>query len=314
MHWLAFACSFPSGSSTLRVGVWRRLRRAGAVAPKTGLHLLPATDDCLETMQWIAQEARSEGAEPLVIHADVIEGVTEQQLINLFHGARREDYVELSARAADLESAVAVEGAELASLGSSLERLRADYIEVQRIDYFDAPEGRLVGARINALAASFATPGLDTQPVPIALRPDYQRRIWVTRPRPFVDRVACAWLIRRFIDDDPTIRYSERVTADEVAFDMTDATFGHVGNRCSFEVLIEAFQLQEPALVALAEIVHQLDLQDGRYARPEAVGFESVLNGWRESERSDEVIEAAGLDLLDGLYSSLRRSHEGGSA
>lgn len=305
--WVIFACTFAPGRSTPRVAVWRRLQRSGAVALKAGLYVLPATPECVETIQWLAQEARAEGADPIVIRAEIIEGLSDPEIIELFHEARREDYAALEARLHEIGRAVALPGAGLTDSRADLERVRADYQQLRRIDYFDAPSGQLVGARVDALASTLAASSLPEPDVPAVARDDYVGRTWVTRPQPFVDRLACAWLIRRFIDPAATIRYAGAAAPGEVAFDMEPGTFSHLGNRCTFEVMVEAFGLRAPGVDALGEIVHEIDLHDGRYARPEVAGLESVLHGWRESDRSDAALEAAGMELFDGVYRSLQQ-------
>lgn len=135
----------------------------------------------------------------------------------------------------------------------------------------------------------------------------YQGRTWVTRPRPHVDRLACIWLIRSFIDPAAAIRYADRAGPDEVAFDMSGATFGHQGARCSFETMLSAFALDEPGLQALAEIVHALDLWDGPAERAEAAGVNAILRGWLQAGLSDAELERHGVALFEGLYLTLRQ-------
>jgi len=302
VEWLLLSCAFPPQRSTPRVALWRRLRRNGAVAPKAGLYLLPSREGCLEAAQWIAQEARAEGGEPLLIHAAAIDGMSEADLVALFHAARREDYAELEARLAELEGrAETVDDA----VPPALARLRADLQAIQRIDYFDTPEGLQVQSRLDALAGLLAGDA-GVSAIPRLRIEDYRGRTWTTRPRPFVDRLACAWLIRRFIDADATIRYADQPDRDEVGFDLVGGTFEHVGARCTFEVMVEAFELRGDAgLRGLGEIVHEIDLHDGRYPRVEAPGVESVLLGWSAGADPDEVIERRAAVLFDGLYRSL---------
>ena len=127
----------------------------------------------------------------------------------------------------------------------------------------------------------------------------------MTRPRPFVDRLASAWLIRRFIDPEARIRYDRRPGRHDVTFDMPDAVFGHSGSRCTFETLLRAFRLSEPGFFPIAEIVHEVDLRDGRYLRPEAAGLEAVLRGWLAAGLTDAELEEHGLVLFDGLFAGL---------
>jgi hypothetical protein len=307
VSWVVFSCAFPDKSrSAPRVAVWRRLRRAGAVSPKGGLYVLPATDDCIETVQWLAQEARTEGADPLVMRVEAFEGLTDAQLVALFREARRADYEALGERVAALELSIDTnEGERRPTARAALEKLREEYRQVRRIDYFDAPDGRQFAARLDALGSAISEPASAPPEVHRVSIGDFQGRRWVTRPRPFVDRLACAWLIRRFIDPTAEIRYASRRTGDDVAFDMGGGEFRHLGNRCTFEVMVAAFGLDAPGLRAIGEIVHEIDLHDGRFARPEVTGIEAVLAGWRDGALADEEIEAAGLRLFDGLLTSL---------
>jgi hypothetical protein len=127
----------------------------------------------------------------------------------------------------------------------------------------------------------------------------------VTRPSPHVDRLACAWLIRRFINPRAVIRYSSVPRPDEVPFDMGQGPFSHHGNFCTFEIMMRVFGLNDAATTAMAEIVHEIDLHDGRYIRPEVPGIEAVLRGWMA--RSDAEREVHGIALFDGLYTGLAR-------
>jgi hypothetical protein len=130
----------------------------------------------------------------------------------------------------------------------------------------------------------------------------YRDRRWVTRPRPHVDRLACAWLIRHFINPDAAIRYALEPEPDEISFDMTEAHFGHQGLLCTFETMIRAFQLNTPGLGTLAEIVHEIDLRDGQYSHPEQAGIDAILKGWLVAQLGDAELEAHGIALFEGLY------------
>jgi hypothetical protein len=285
------------------VTLWRRLKRLGAVAI-TGAYILPPREECREAFQWLAQEIRHAQGEALVLHIMKVEGVSDAELVELFHEARRSEYAELEAQLALLEQQFATT-AEAGAPREGLERLRRRYAEVARIDYFDSPEGRELAGRLERLAQLLnPTP---TGAPPPASAAAYQGRSWVTRPRPHVDRLACIWLIRRFIDPEAHIRYADRAEADEVAFDMEGATFGHLGERCSFETMLSAFGLDEPGLQALANIVHALDFWDGPPERPEAAGLDAILRGWLQAGLCDADLKRHGIALFEGLYLTLRQ-------
>ena len=315
-----FSYSLPSkGSSSPRVTLWRRLRRLGAIAPAGGVHLLPARDACVEAFQWLAQEIRQAQGEAMVLHVTRVDGLTDQQIIARFQAARTEEYGELDAEATALEQTVREHGLsdQQRELVEILEKLRRRFTEAARVDYFDCPAGVRVAARLAAIARLLAPVAADIVAVAPARLAEYREARWVTRPRPHVDRLACAWLIRRFVNPDALIRYSSEPAPDEVAFDMADAQFGHQGARCTFETMIEAFGLDAPALPGLAEIVHEIDVRDGRSTRPEIAGIDAVLGGWLLADLTDAEREAHGIALFDGLAAALageRRQNHGVAA
>ncbi len=307
MAWLAFTYSLPSkGSSNPRVVAWRRLQRLGAVSLPGGVYLLPEQNDTLESFQWLAQEIKHAQGEALVIRVATFEGLSEADVIGYFHDARSPEYEELAQQLDSLIATLPEDAAQEKRLEAlnSLEKLRKRNSEIAKRDFFRAPEGAAVAAKLAQLSARLtadSTPVAAVEPVSLA---DFIGKVWVTRPHPYVDRLASAWLIRRFIDAEAVIHYRDAPEAGEVGFDMLEARFNHVGNLCTFEVLIAAFGLVGAGLKALAEIVHDLDLQDGLYVRPEAAGLEAVMSGWRHLPLADAELEARGIALFEGLYQS----------
>ena len=308
MSWIVLSYSLPSSPrSSPRVALWRRLRRLGAISPTGSIYILPARDECLEAFQWLAQEIRQAQGEALMMHIEQFEGLTDSQLIELFHQARREDYRELEAQITALEQTIGTAKVEDSTpYQSTLDKLQRQYADIARIDYFECLEGTLVAARLAKVGQTLRAPNLSTTTeVPPAALAEYKDRRWVTRPRPHVDRLACAWLIRRFINPVAVIRYGPQPEPDEVAFDMSDAQFGHQGNFCTFETMVLAFGLTEPGLSAISEIVHEIDLRDGRYTRPEIAGVDALLKGWLLTGLPDAELEAHGIALFEGLYAVL---------
>lgn len=306
MEWIVFSYSLRSQSrSGPRVALWRRLKRLGAISPAGGVQVLPARDACVEAFQWLVQEIRHAGGDALVMRVSQFEGLSDQQLIALFHAARQEDYAALTAEAQELEQRIGTERKpeDIALYQETLAKLRRRHADIARVDYFDSPEGTRLTVHLARIAQSLAAPA------PIASIPrislsGYHDKRWVTRPQPYVDRLACAWLIRRFINPAAPIRYANDTTADEVAFDMNTGEFGHVGNLCTFETMVFAFGLTEPGLPILAEIVHEIDLRDGRFVRPETVGIDLVLAGWHQLNLTDEDMETRGIALVEGVFAA----------
>lgn len=310
MEWVVFSYSLSSkAASSTRVAVWRRLRRLGAVSPTVGIHVLPARDEWLEALQWLAEEVQQAKGDALVMHVARFEGVSDAQLIELFRRARAEDYAAVEVQAAKLERSLAgrLKPGNRRRFREQLAKLRRQHAEIARVDFFDAPEGATVAshlARIEQILSPLATP--DSGVSPTALEA-YRGKRWVTRPRPHVDRLACIWLIRRFIDQEAVIRYAQTPEPDEVGFDMRDGTFGHRGNLCTFETMLVAFGLEDPGLRLIGEIVHEIDLRDARYVHPETAVIDAVLKGWLLMGISDHELEAHGVALFEGLYTAVAR-------
>lgn len=308
MEWMALSYTLPArGTSSARVNLWRRLRRLGALTMAGGTSLLPARPECVEALQWMAQEIAQADGDAVVMRVGGFDGLSDAELIERFRDARRTDYAELEAQLEQLELEVAehVERDGWPRHQESLTKLRRRHAEIGHIDYFDTPEGTRVAARLTRIAGVLA--GTGTRPAvdePVE-RASLRGRRWVTRPRPHVDRLACIWLIRRFIDPNAVIRYADRAEDDEIAFDMRDARFGHQGNHCSFETMLGALSLDDPTLRAVAEIVHEIDLRDDLCQRPEAPGVDAVLQGWLLAEYTDAELEAHGIALFEGLYNAL---------
>lgn len=306
--WIAFSYTLSARKkSSARVTLWRRLRRLGTVSPTSGIYILPATNDCVEAFQWLAQEVKHAAGQAIVMYVDRFDGISEQEILGLFQEARREDYVEIDAEAKNLEklleSSPTVE--VMTQVKDELTKLKRRYSEVVNIDYFESYESTTTIARLEKISQMLFP---DTNPNPIisiVKIEDYQGKRWVTRPQPHVDRLACIWLIHRFIDADASIRFGLDVHSDEVAFDMNDAEFGHNGNLCTFETMIQAFQIETKGIATLAEIVHEIDLRDERFVHPEAMGIEAILRGWLLENLDDVELQQRGVSLFDGLLQVL---------
>jgi hypothetical protein len=332
MKWLLFSYSLPSKSrSSPRVALWRRLRRIGAISVKTGVYILPATDECIEAFQWLAQEVQQAKGDSLVFYVEQFEGLSDGEISEMFRQARQQDYLEIDTQAAELEQkinsqqqieregrracpaslggnpAMTNRVVEVSQIKEAIAKLRKRYSEILNLDFFNCPDAQIVAARLTKIEQDLKQEENPTNLVRVNA-PEYQNKCWVTRPRPFVDRLACIWLIRKFIDPHAVIRYSLQPAADEIAFDMKEAEFGHQGNLCSFETMMLRFGLAEPGVKAIAQIVHELDLKDGKYMSPEASGVETIIKGWLLASFSDTELESLGIKLFEGLYLALAKT------
>jgi hypothetical protein len=311
MMWLVFSYSLPSrGVSSARVGCWRRLQQLGTVAVKNGLHVLPDRDDCGEAFHWLAQQVQESKGEATVMRVERFEGVTATQLIDLFHAQCRQKYQHLDQQIESLGKRLRAptHAKKLTVMTRLFQKLQRQCDDIARIDYFVSPYGLEVASHLRQLKQAFS-PNKPAKPLPAVAPAIYHDRTWVTRPRPHVDRLACVWLIRRWINPKAIIRYSTQPTEHEVRFDMPGAEFGHHGACCTFETMMLRFGLSDdPALQAVAEIVHEIDLRDGLYARPEASGIDAVLKGWLLDKLPDQELETHGVALFQALYVALART------
>ncbi len=308
MPWIVLSYSLPQGNrASLRVSFWRRLRKIGALSPKVGVHVLPWSEEHVEAFDWMAQEAKHAGGDALVMHVERFEGLPAQSMIAAFNAARAENYAELEADLSGLEQRIRAQAGDVEEYRALYEpfvKVRRRIEEILTIDFFNSDEGQCFGTRMRAIESCLRpTNPEDTMGT---TREQYIGRTWVTRPRPFVDRLGCVWLIRRFIDKNAVVRYDTNVGPDEISFDMPDATFGHRGEDCTFETLLKVFNINDAAILRLAQIIHSIDLRDGRFDAPETLGVEAVLRGWQRSNLPDEEIERSGLALLDALYETFR--------
>lgn len=315
MTWFVFSYSLTAQrESSVRVGFWRRLQQLGTLSLKNGLHVLPDREECLEAFQWLAQEVQEAKGEAMVMRVDRFEGMIDAQLIELFHAGCRKKYEQLDRQVAVLGKRIqaTAKKKDATVIGRIFTKLQRQREEIARVDFFDSPYGGQVTSRLRQLRQAFASEPPSASKLPPADIAVYRDRTWVTRPRPHVDRLACAWFIRRFIHPKAVIRYSTQPQSHEVRFDMQGADFGHHGTRCTFETMVLRFGLSDPALQAMGEIVHEMDIRDGAYIRPETSGIDVILKGWLLEKLSDQELESHGVVLFQGLYASLSRQARSG--
>jgi hypothetical protein len=307
--WLVLIVSLPPHPSSRRVRVWRRLRAVGAVALKNSVYLLPFTPENHEHFQWLAQEVQRDGGEATLLKVDRIENLTPADVIRLFREARDADYRQLGARYAKLEKALERKprARSAARLEAELTRLGRELARIREIDFFDAPAARDVERLKEAIERrrGAAEPG---RPQPLAPSLDgYRGRRWVTRPRPHVDRLASAWLIKRFIDPDAAFLFAqpEAFPPDAVPFDAPGAELSHHGEDCTFETLVKRAGLADRRLRHLAEIVHDIDLRDAKFGREEARGLDLLIRGLLGMLKEDDALLEEGMTVFDALFAAL---------
>src|ERR1700722_754385 len=315
-RWLLLIHQLPTKPAYFRVKIWRRLQGIGAIAVKSTVYALPATTETQEDFAWLLKEIVEGGGEAMVCEARLIDGLSDDQAQALFDTARDQDYEALVREArtitAKLDTARPEEDG--ADTRAQIRRLRKWLADIVAIDFFGAT-GRLTAESLVAkLEAKTKEDQEMTEHHASAARqapPDLRNRLWVTRQGVHVDRMACAWLIRRFIDPNAVIRFvpgKDYVPKDgELRFDMFEGEFTHEGDRCSFEVLLSRAGLPDPALQAISEIVHDIDLKDGKFGREEAAGIAHLIAGIAMANQDDEQRITQGDTLFDNLHHYFRQ-------
>jgi len=298
-RWLLLIHQLPPKPDYFRVKIWRRLQRIGAVAIKNSVYVLPCTDQASEDFQWIRKEIVAGGGEASVCRAAFVDGLSDQQIETLFRAARDAEYAEL-ARVADTLAAPA-DGERRPQLDAETARLERRFQEIAALDHFGAA-GR---HPVEAALARLRTPARAR--LHAARDRHSGRQTWVTRSGVHVDRIASAWLIRRFIDQEARFEFvaDDRGPAPgTLRFDMFEAEYTHEGDRCTFETLLARFELDDPALRAIGEMVHDVDCKDGKFGREETAGFERLVAGIVRRNASDTARVERGAAVLDDFYES----------
>ena len=294
--WLLLVFSLPTRHASQRVEIWRKLQRYGTLALKSAGHVLPNTTMNQERMEWLASAIRSYGGQASVALVQDFDDLPARKMKELFVAARSRDYDKL------LSELKRLSGAAANASPGRLNRLRRQFEEIVSIDFFDSP----VRSRVEAFLAKAGEP--DRTNSRSKKRSKYTNKVWITRPRPGIDRVSSAWLIRNFIDRKARFTFDAEPSAhpDAIPFDMFTANgFGHRGEDCTFETLCKEFGVREPRVRRIAQIIHDADLGDGKFGRPEGEALDKVLNGWESQSLPDEQLLQRGMDLIEGLYNGL---------
>jgi hypothetical protein len=298
--WLLLTFTLPTKRASQRVEVWRKLQRYGAVPLGNSGYLLPGSPVSEERFQWLATAIRKYGGDASIVHVRSIDNISTPQLIGRFAEARAEEYQELIRELQRFSSLPKQKRAV-----GRLSRLRSRFQEIVEVDFFKSPLQKRVGGLLaRADEARLATRVPETTRINLQ---DYKNRVWVTRPRPGVDRSASAWLIRRFIDRKARFAFApeERKPPTAVPFDMFHGGFGHRGDNCTFETLQKDFRIRDQTVKVISEIIHDADLADDKFGRKEGYGIDEVLKGWARQEVSDRELLRRGMQLIEGLYHSL---------
>lgn len=304
----ALILSLPARNSTVRMRVWRALKDSGCAVLRDGVYVLPAGTPASATLKEVASEIRSVGGSAMTVELRLTSEEQRTQLPGLFD--RRSEYAELLELVKEARASLRRLGARKAQ--TRIDRLQRQFGRLSAIDFFPGAAKAQATDAISALQRDYRAiygrgePRVSRRRLQPADRAKYQGRTWATRKNPWVDRLASAWLIKRFIDPAARFVWLERPSSlprKAIGYDFDGAEFTHVGRRVTFEVLAETFGLDtDPALGAIGTSVHFLDV--GGAAAPDAKGLETVLKGVKEKAASDDALLAEAMRIFDHFYSA----------
>jgi hypothetical protein len=323
LGWILFFYSVPSKPVSNRMKVWRKLMKAGAVQLKGAVYILPLNDEHYELVQWLVSEIaemKGEGAFTRIEHVDTMKDL---EIIALFDQQRVKDYRAIEKALDNLERRLGSirqggKAHNTTGLSDQFSKLLKEFEGMRRIDFFSSKEGEALNRRLRRFGAEFKKhSGREPKKESLAaISPravaTFQGKVWMTRKKPFIDRMASAWLIKRFIDKSATFDFIDEnnwdaVGRNSIVFDMRGGEFTHVGDLCTFEVLFKSFGFKDKILKKVAEIVHDLDTKDEKYRSAEAKGLEDILIGIKKTAKDDRDALEKGMQVFEMLYASKTR-------
>jgi hypothetical protein len=302
--WLLLVFTLPSSKASQRVQMWRKLQRFGSVPFRNAGSLLPHTPENQERFEWIATAIRASKGEASILQVQDIDDLSSGALQEQFRKARAADYTALINDLQKLKPSAKGPSAQVL-------RLKRRYEEIVAIDFFTSPLRRKAEEALVQAERTGTKP--DSTKRGTSSKTKYQKRTWITRPRPGIDRVSSAWLISRFIDAKPKFIFDSSPAAypNGIPFDMFQSRgFGHEGDHCTFETLCLAFDISDKRVHILAQAIHDADIEDGKFGRHEGHAINQILRGWATQNVPDDQLLRRGMDLIEGFYNSIPQSEE----
>lgn len=311
-RWLLLIHQIPPKPDYFRVKIWRRLQRVGAVAVKNSVYVLPKSDSTLEDFQWILREITEGGGDASLCEAGFVEGLTDPQIEALFRAARDADYAAVAEDARELKKRLPSRRGKdsISGIETNVSKLRSRLSEIVANDFFDSLGRQSAEGLVSSLEHVVQPLDQDGQVNHLNVA-EYRGRTWVTRKGIHVDRMASAWLVRRFVDEAAKFKFvparGYHPEKGEIRFDMFDAEFTHEGDRCTAEMLMTRFAPKERALLPIVEIVHNIDLKDAKFERLETAGVEALITGICSRLKDDDERLTRGCDVFNDLFEFFSR-------
>lgn len=305
--WNLLITSLPTENASARMRAWRNLKSSGAAVLRDGVYLMPLLEQCLHAFEEVATDIRSSGGTAVIAK---IEEPSDENFISLFD--RTSDYSSLSDEIISLKNELSKNSAN--DILKKARKLRKLYSNISSTDFFPSDAQKQIDDSLTSLEQQIRKILSPNEPIAISnsieklIIGDYKNRLWATRNRPWVDRLACAWLIKRYIDTEAKIIWLSNLSdcpKDALGFDFDGATFTHIGSKVTFEVLLSTFNLETPALQRLGTLVHFLDV--GGVQPAEAIGVESALAGIRKVILDDDQLLLTTNQIFDGLLDTFEK-------
>jgi hypothetical protein len=297
--WLLLVFSLPSSRASQRVEVWRKLRRYGVLPLRSSGYVLPNLSFNQERFEWLATAIRGHKGQASVVQVQGFDDMSNEGLKKEFLAVRSREYEVLLREVKRFSSL-----SEQRRSRTALARLRRKFQEIREVDFFESP----MRSRVETMLARLEQPAREASGKK-SVPGEYRNRVWITRPRPGIDRVSSAWLIQRFIDPEARFTFGNEPQdrPEAVPFDMFQGGgFGHRGEECTFETLCRDFDIRDKRVRTIAQIVHDADLQDEKFGRTEGAVLERILEGWSHLGWEDHEVLDYGMKLIEGLYSAFK--------
>lgn len=314
MKWLFLVHQLQTSRSRERVKVWRLTKKVGAVLYRNSVYALPYGKERLEDFQWLCQQIKDANGQAAVFVSESRDAKEDRKLRALFERSREEDCAAIQAAAEKLlerirrtEERRQLSKPLLKNFAKEANQLNGAFADIQRVDFFGAPLSKKVHRTLEQIKdhlASFEQTHEPVAPPKRYARQAFQGKVWTTRENIHIDRLCSAWLIHRFIDTKAKFIFApeSKLPKNAIPFDVFGAEFSHHGEDCTFETLLKSFRLKDQALATIAEIVHDIDMKDQKFGRPEAAGLDAVVRALANSLKDDHKMLEIGITILEALY------------
>lgn len=314
MKWLFLVHQVQTPDSRERVKIWRLTKKVGAILYRNSVYVLPYSKERLEDFQWLCQQIRDSKGEASVFVSEADSSAEDRHIKSLFEQTREKEFTDVLNEVSKLLERLKrptgqppLTDVQMKKLKKEYSRLQLTHEELERIDFFPGKGSKTVREALVQVSKLLRSNQSETEialPLKRYSPKAFRGKVWTTREHIHIDRLCSAWLIKRFID--PKARFvfapESKLPANAIPFDVFGKEFSHHGDDCTFETLVKAFRLKDKALAAIAEIIHDIDIKDGKFGRAEATGIDAVVRSLSDALNDDHHTLEVGSIVLDALY------------